>query len=148
MQKHRGWLFCIIAALGLAASAGAQTASSPPPNTQFDGAYAFVSSTRVNETYMHTKTARIGKCGKGGRVGPLSIVNGQARYSSGNDSQDLYQGTVGPQGQLIMRIVSTPLVGGETPGRGVTINGEIDSNGTVRARQIGNRCSHDFVWQK
>jgi hypothetical protein len=76
MQKHLGWLWGV-GFFSLVATANAQTASSPPANTQYDGTYAFVSSTKVNETYMNTKTARIGQCGNGGKVGPLSIVNGR-----------------------------------------------------------------------
>jgi hypothetical protein len=30
----------------------------------------------------------------------------------------------------------------------INLSGNIDGSGTVRARQIGNSCSYDFVWQK
>jgi len=116
----------------------------PAAGTQFDGTYAFVSSTKVNETYMQTKTARIGQCGNG-IVGPLSIVNGQARYSGPNRD---FEGTVGPQGELVMRRHEEPVNGGETPGRGATTNGKIHSNGTARARQVGGWRSHDLTWQR
>jgi hypothetical protein len=82
---------------------------------------------------MKTKTAGIGQCGNGGKVGPLSIVNGQARYSSGEDHQNQYEGTVGPQWQLMVRFVSMPLSGGERPGIERPVNGRIDGNGTARA---------------
>jgi hypothetical protein len=47
--------FCMVVGGGifrLVVAADAQTPSPPAANTQFDGTYAFVSSTRVNETYM------------------------------------------------------------------------------------------------
>jgi hypothetical protein len=145
MRKYIGWLW-VVGFFSLVSTTNAQTASSP--NTRYDGTYAFVSSTKVNETYMKTKTSRIGRCGNGGKVGPLSIVNGQARYSSGKDYRNLYEGTVGPQGLLMMRFVSTPAIGGEAPGIERRVDGRIDGGGTVSARQIGNRCSHDLIWQK
>jgi hypothetical protein len=30
----------------------------------------------------------------------------------------------------------------------VNLNGSVDATGTVHARQIGNSCSYDYVWQK
>jgi len=50
MQKHVGWLW-IIGFFGLTAAATARAPSPPAATTQFDGTYAFVSATRVNETY-------------------------------------------------------------------------------------------------
>jgi hypothetical protein len=48
MQKHFVWLWVVGF---LVVATDAQTPSLPAANTQFDGTYAFVSSTRVNETY-------------------------------------------------------------------------------------------------
>jgi hypothetical protein len=48
MQKHFVWLW-LVGFFGLVVAADAQTPSSSAANTQFDGTYAFVSSTRVNE---------------------------------------------------------------------------------------------------
>jgi hypothetical protein len=65
----------------LLAAADAQTPS-PPAVTQFDGTYAFVSSTRVNETYAVPGSNRIGQWGRSARAErirpPLTIANGQA----------------------------------------------------------------------
>src|SRR5215472_5319785 len=144
-QAKARWIaLWVIGFFGLFGAANAQTPSSPAAGTQFDGTYAFVSSTKVNETYMQTKTARIGQCGNG-IVGPLSIVNGQARYSGPNRD---FEGTVGPQGELVMRRHEEPVNGGETPGRGAATNGKIDSNGTARSRQVGGWRSHDLTWQR
>jgi hypothetical protein len=49
MQKHVG-LICLGGFFRLVAAADAQTASPPAASTQFDGTYAFVSSTKMNET--------------------------------------------------------------------------------------------------
>jgi hypothetical protein len=51
MRKEIIWLWTI-GFFGLLAAADAQTASPPAANTQFDGTYAFVSATTVNETFM------------------------------------------------------------------------------------------------
>ena len=76
------------------------------------------------------------------RPGPVTIVQGQARYKSATGYPLV--GTVGPQGELAMRDSgpgqSQPIV--------ITTTGSIDRAGTVRARQISNACNYDFVWQK
>jgi len=90
--------------------ADAQTASSPPSNTQFDGTYAFVSVMHVNETYPISGTNRIGQC-PNSAAERLTIVNGQAQYSdSGGQAQysasgsRQFEGTVGSHGELVMRM--------------------------------------------
>lgn len=30
----------------------------------------------------------------------------------------------------------------------LSVNGSVDSSGTVRVRQLSHSCSYDFVWQK
>jgi hypothetical protein len=101
MDKVIG-LLCIIASFGLLAAANAQTSSPPTPNTQFDGTYAFISATRVNETYAVPGSNRIGQCGgtaKANRLrAPLTIANGQAQYTDVNSHQ--FEGTVSSQGEL------------------------------------------------
>ena len=62
MQKNIGWLW-IVGFFGLVPAANAQTAAPSAANTQFDGNYAFVSATKVNETYTTTWTTRMGQCG-------------------------------------------------------------------------------------
>jgi hypothetical protein len=115
--------------------ADAQTAG-----PSFDGTYQAVSSAKVNQMYIAQK-GNMGVCPD--RVpGPLTIVHGQARYTDA--SGDEVDGTVGPQGELAMRA--------EEPGGAramdLDVGGSIAANGTVRARQEGNSCSYDFVWQK
>jgi len=148
MQKHVAWAG-VIGFFALLAAADAQTLS-PSAGTQFDGTYAFVSATKLNETYTTTRTNRVGQCGDyTGR--PLTIANGQARYPGlGRLTAAGFEGAVGPQGRLAMRLADTPAPRGRgaSPGVEIIVNGQIDANGTVHARQTGYACSYDLVWQK
>ena len=145
MQRNISWLWAV-GFLGLFTAANAQT---PPPSaagTPFDGKYRLVSAARVNATYT-TRKGQSGPC-PDRRAGSLTIVNGQARYTSATGYR--VRGTVGPQGQLAMRLAPTPATrgAGASPGVEISISGQIDRNGTVRARQMGYSCSYDLVWQK
>jgi hypothetical protein len=138
MRKRIGLLW-IVGFFGLAAAADAQTPSSTA-TAPFDGKYRFVSSARVNQTYVSRKGV-MAQCP--GRIpGPLTIQQGRARYTSGSGYR--LRGTVGPQGELAMR-ASGP--SGSQPIE-IRVNGSIDDTGTVRARQASNSCSYDFVWHK
>ena len=138
MRRQNGLLW-IVGFFGLAAAADAQTPSSTA-TAPFDGEYRFVSSARVNKTYISRK-GTTAQC-PGRTPGPLTIVQGRARYTS--DSGYRLRGTVGSQGQLTMR-ASGP--SGSQPIE-IRVNGGIDDTGTVRARQTSNSCSYDFVWRK
>jgi hypothetical protein len=149
MQKHVGWLW-IVGSFGLVAAAIAQTASPPAPNTQLDGTYAFVSGTKLNESYINTPMTHVCRCLEY-KCGPLAIVNGQARYmamggTSGTDYQ--VEGTVGPQRELSMRLQNMPGNRVGSPPIEIIVNGSIDYAGTVRARQTGWWCQYDLIWQK
>ena len=149
MEKRVG-LLCIAGFFGLFAAADAQTPSPPAASTQFDGTYTFVSATKVNETYTTTRSNRVGRCGDY-RGRPLTIVNGEVGYPTrGRLTAAGFEGTVGPQGELAMRLNPTPASrgAGAAPGVEITIRGKIDSNGTVHARQMGYSCSYDLIWQK
>jgi len=146
VKKNVGWL-SIFGLIELIAAAAAQTPSPSPANTQFDGAYAFVSATKLNETYMTTWRTRIGRCGDIRRMGPLTIANGQARYSGfGRVTKEGFEGTVGPQGELSLRLAAP--ASQSSLGVEIITRGTIDGNGTIRARQMGRSCSYDLVWQK
>jgi hypothetical protein len=116
----------------------------PPATTQFDGTYGFVSATRVNETYAVKGSNRIGQCGDAARANrlrpPLTTANGQLQFGR------QFEGTVSSQGELVMRSGTPSKWAAEGLER--MIFGKIDGSGTVRARQIGDWCSHDFIWQK
>jgi hypothetical protein len=138
-MRRRIGLLSIVGFFGLVAAADAQTPS-PTAAALFDCTYRVVSSAKVNNTYT-TKKGQTAQCLD--RIpGPLTIVQGQARYTSATGYR--LRGMVGPQGELTMRAagpgISRPIE--------ITVNGRIDGTGTVRARQISNACSYDFVWQK
>jgi hypothetical protein len=143
MQRTIG-LLAIVAFFGLVAAADAQ--APPPPSaagTPFDGTYRLVSAARVNKIYT-TRKGQMGQC-PARQPGPLSIVQGQAQYTSATGYQVL--GTVGPRGELAMRSVAPPTTGGSQPLE-ISVNGRIDGTGTIHVRQRSNLCSYDFVWRK
>ena len=106
--------------------------SFPIPSTQFDGTYAFVSSTKVNEAHVNRATRQIDQCPER-RAGTLTIINGQAHLPN-------FEGTVGYHGELAMIRVSRVEEG--------TVGGAIDRDGTLKARRTVGDCSYDTVWQK
>lgn len=140
MQKHVGYLSAALF-LGLSVPALAQTPSAPTPVTKYDGTYAFVSSTKVNETYMNRVTGRIGRCGERRRPVSLVIVRGKARWR-------VFWGDVGSEGELLMKLDPQPINFGTNPGFEVIIFGRIASDGTARPREISDVCDYDVVWQK
>jgi hypothetical protein len=80
MRKHIGWLW-IVGFFSLVAAANAQTASPPAPITQFDGTYAWVSATKLHETFFAAETEHIFQCPDYYPTGqPLTIVNGNAQF--------------------------------------------------------------------
>jgi hypothetical protein len=142
MRRQFG-LLLIVGFFGLLAAAQAQAPSASTAVTAFDGTYRFVSSAKVNEMYTQMN-GDMAPC-PDRTPGPLTIVQGQARYTTQSGYE--LQGPVGPHGELDMRMVPVT-VGGSRPMEMRTSAAQIDSHGTVRARQIGGACSHDFVWQK
>lgn len=118
----------------------AQTPLPDPAVARFNGVYQFVSAKLVAESTM-TVSQRMRSCSQSPIEGPLTIVNGQATYSY-SSREHHFEGTVGRGGQL--RITR----GGLTPTDFIT-QGAIDADsGTIRARQMGNRCTYDLIWQK
>jgi hypothetical protein len=99
MQKHIEWLW-ILGLFGFLAAADAQTPSLPAPTTQFDGTHAFVSATKVNETFRDYHN-RERPCRNMGNATSLVIVSGRAHYTTATGY--LVEGTVGQQGELTMR---------------------------------------------
>jgi hypothetical protein len=141
-EAHIGGLAAMLFFVCIAATA--QTLL-PTPLTKYDGTYAFVSTSNVNEW---NGPVHVRRCGPMGKSTPLVIIDAHAEYTT--HSGYLVEGTVGPRGELSMRYPPEPegKHGGITPGLERPVYGQIDSNGTVRARQIGNRCSHDMIWPK
>ena len=144
MRTHIG-LFGAAGVFGLLTAANAQT---PPPSAagaSFDGTYRFVSTAKVNPTYT-TRNGQTGFC-PDRRPGPLHVANGRARYTTTTGYR--LTGTVGPQGELAMRVIAPPNSSnaGSFP-LDINANGTIDGTGMARARQLSHSCSYDFVWQK
>lgn len=127
--------FCLLAA------ANAQAPSPSAAGARFDGTYRLASSAKVNEMYTSPNGATLPCPDR--TPGPLTIVQGQAQYTTQSGYQ--LKGPVGPNGELDMRVMA---VGGSRPMELRTSVAQIDSKGTVHARQIGGGCSHDYVWQK
>ena len=129
----------------LAAAANAQTPSPSTARGPFDGTYRFVSSAKLNATYV-TRNGRTGPC-PDRRAGPLHVERERAHYTTATGYK--LRGTVGPQGELAMHVVAPPNASnaGSAP-IDLVVNGTIDGSGMVRARQISHSCSYDFVWQK
>ena len=147
MQKHFIWVGAIGVLFGLLSAANAQSQSPLAATTQFDGTYAFVSATTLNETYMTTWRTRMGRCADIRKLGPLTVANGHAHYSGfGRITKEGFEGTVGPQGELTMRLAAP--ASHSSLGVEIITRGIIDGNGTIRARQMGRACSYDLVWQK
>jgi hypothetical protein len=142
MRRQIGLLW-IVGFFGLPAVADAQTPSPSAAGAPFDGTYRFVSSAKVNKTYV-TRGGQMGQC-PDRKAGPLTVAMGQARYTSATGRQ--LEGTVTSQGELAMRAVAPETSGGYRPIE-LSVSGSIDGTGTVRARQSSNSCSYDFVWQK
>jgi hypothetical protein len=144
MPNGAGWL-SLLGFLGLAFAADAQTPLSQPAGPQFDGTYAFVSSTKLTEMFTVASTGRMRPC-PDWEAGPLTIVKGQLKFSSVSSSsvRAEFEGMVGSQGELAMRSVNP--ASDETAER--LLNGRIDGTGMVRARLTGKYCTYDFVWRK
>lgn len=135
----------IVGFIGALAAVNAQAQPASTAGTAFDGTYRFVSSARLNATYVD-RNGRTGPC-PDWRTGPLHIANGRIRYTTASGYK--LRGTVGPQGELAMGLVapSNSNNAGSQPVN-LSVSGNIDSAGTARVRESGHSCSYDFVWQK
>jgi hypothetical protein len=135
MPKGTGSLF-LVGFFGLAVAADAQTHLSQTAGSQFDGTYAFVSSTKLTETFT-LPSGQMLTC-PDWTAGPLTIVRGQARFTT--TLLVHFEGTVGSQGELGMSSVQ--------PGPTRVVSGKIVDSRMVRARLYGVPCNYDYVWRK
>jgi hypothetical protein len=104
----------------------------------FDGTYKVASSTKVNQTHV-SRSGDMGFC-PDRTPGPLTVADGLARYTT--ESGTNLAGQLAPNGEFEMRFVEAD---GTSPLR---VLGDIDDKGKVYARQMGNSCAYDYVWQK
>jgi hypothetical protein len=117
---------CAVAAVSAAASAVAQGQTT----TAFDGTYRGVSRTIEQGASGSGRTVG---CAPNGVPATLIIANGTARNTA---TQNPMQGSVTPQGALMMRTQ-----------RGDVFQGQIDSRGTVTGR-LNAGCAYQYVWQR
>src|SRR2546421_12759144 len=104
MQKHFVWLW-VVGFFGLVVATDAQTPSPPAVTAQFDGTYAFVASTRVNETYTITGSNRFGQCDKMKIRRASSRARGQtSEVGVTLETKERFEGTGRPQGELSLRL--------------------------------------------
>jgi len=115
-------------------------AQSSAAGARFDGTYRLISSAKVSESYV-AKGGQSAPC-PDRAPGPLTILRGQAHYTAATGRE--VNGTVGPQGELVLRSVEP----GDSRPNELAVDGRIDAAGTARVRQRGFSCSYDFVWQK
>jgi hypothetical protein len=142
MRKVIGWLW-IAGFFSLLAAVNAQAQPAATAGTAFDGKYRFVSSANVNATYT-TRKGQTGQC-PSRKAGPLHVVNGRVHYVTATGYR--VGGTVGPQGELMMRALAPANQGGSQP-IDLSVTGNIDASGRAQVRQNGYECSYDFVWQR
>jgi hypothetical protein len=134
MTRSIGWL-AIGGIFSFVAAAGAQTQALSTATTAFDGTYAFVSSTPAPPVNA--------RCGND-IGGPLVAAQGRAEFTNLLGHHSHFEGTIGSQGELVMRAAAVQ--GGDA--NDVVASGRIDRDGTVRVRMTGNVCGFDVVWQK
>ena len=149
MTKNIGWL-AIGGIFGLFGAAEAQTTPPSTATTAFDGTYTLVSSAPESYHVVHVDPyiKSVAQCGEV-RPGPLIIERGQAQFSSPSRWGGQFAGTVGPQGELQMRLTAAAAwPEGVVPGNEINLSGRIDRDGTVRALARSRACAYDLVWQK
>jgi hypothetical protein len=137
MTKSIGWL-AIGGIFSFVAASEAQTQALLTATTAFDGSYAFVSATLV-QPVVHPQCTDSYNIG-----GPLVAAQGRAEFTNLLGHHSHFEGTIGSQGELMMRAsaISPQEI------NDIFVNGRIDRDGTVRARMTGRLCSYDVVWQK
>jgi hypothetical protein len=119
-------ILLMIATCALAMPAAAQAPA--PTTTAFDGTYAGIS-----REVSKSPSAPRAKCPPSGALAPLTIKNGII-LSSGPAA---WEGTVSPNGVLILRNE-----------RSLRVDGQIDAQGTIQAQYAGTGCITTFVWRK
>jgi hypothetical protein len=119
-------------------------AQAPGSMTAFDGQYVGVSidppSRRDEESNGARNRARCNTVA--GVPDPLTITNGIVRSppvdrASGSALQGSWEGTVSPQGAVVMR-----------DGLSHRADGQIDSQGTLRVQYSGTACAAALAWRK
>ena len=105
------------------------TNAQAPLTTAFDGIYAGVSGVSTRSQ----PGSRNRYCRQPGIPSRLTIRGGVIQPTGG----DGWQGTVDPQGGLVIRDL-----------RGRRVNAQIDPSGTIKGYYPGPTCLTTFVWRK
>ena len=137
MTKSIRWL-AIGGIFSFVSAAEARTLAPSTATTAFDGTYAFVSATPAAPVNA--------RCGDTYSIGgPLVAAQGRAEFTNLLGHHSHFEGTIGSQGELMMRAAAIA----HSESIDAFANGRIDRDGTVRARMTGHGyCSYDVVWQK
>ena len=120
-------LTIVVCAVALPAAAQAPA----PTTTAFDGTYTGVS----HEGTKYVASGESARCGQSRVPGPLTITNGVVQYTGAYGLE--WKGIVNPQGGLVMR-----------NSRGDRLDGQIDSQGTIRGQTSSTGCFGTWVWRK
>jgi hypothetical protein len=129
-----GRMRVVLTIVACTASAIPVAAEGPVPTTTgFDGTYAGVSRTLEGVMGRTMRGDQTRFCPPSGSGAPsLTIANGNARTRWGSPAE----GSVTPQGVLVMRNQN-----------GLRFDGQIDGKGAATGRWTGS-CSYQVVWQK
>lgn len=116
-----------VLAAALFALAIPAAAQAPAPVTAFDGKYVGVSA------HIAKSTGHGRQCPRMHSPEALTITNGSVQ-SSGKEK---WTGTVGPQGNVILRNKLS-----------MRVDAQIDPQGAIKGRYQGPACMVDYVWHK
>ena len=116
--------------LTIASSALAMPVVAQAPTATFDGKYAGVSIEALRPGGNTSGAYPGAKCYPPGVPNALTIKDGVISGSS-------WEGTVSPQGGFVAR-----------DGTGRRVDGQIQSDGTMRGLFSGPVCSANYIWRK
>jgi hypothetical protein len=122
--SNRAKLLLTVIMFALATPAAAQA---PAPSTAFDGQYVGVSA------HIEKSTGHGRQCPRIHTPDALTTTNGVVQ----SGTRDKWRGTVGPQGDIVLRNKLS-----------MRVNAQIDPQGAIKGRYQGPACFVDYVWHK
>ena len=123
-MSGRAKILLTIASLALATPVASQA---PGPTSAFDGNYTGVSA-HIGKSTGHGR-----QCPRMHTPDALTITNGVVQ----SGARDKWTGTVGPQGDVILRNKLS-----------MRVDAKIDPQGAIKGRYHGPACFVDYVWHK
>jgi hypothetical protein len=124
-MSGRAKVLLTVAAVALAMPAAAQAPA--PVTTAFDGKYVGVSA------HIAKSTAHGRQCPRQHTPDTLTIANGAVQSAA----RERWTGTVGPQGDVVLRNKLS-----------MRVDAQIDPQGVIKGRYQGPACMVDYVWHK